>query len=464
MTYAEASALLTTHGQPHVLAHWKSLTAEAQSDLLKQIDSLDFAAIDAMKAMLARPTVKTSEPEPGSALSLSIAEHDAAASLGADALRLGKVGVILVAGGQGTRLGFDGPKGTYPIGPMSNASLFEIHARKIAALERRFDAKVPFYIMTSAANDADTRAFFGTHSNFGLSSDRVKFFIQGMLPALFPDGRLVMETSGRLFMSPDGHGGILQALRRTHMLNDMNKRGLETLFYFQVDNPLVEIADPVFIGLHRERQAQFSLKVCAKRDPAEGLGVIARHGQSGLTIVEYTELTQAQKEARTPSGDLRFKFGSVAIHVFALDFLTATAEAGLPLHTAHKKVPCFDDGRMIAPDKPNAFKFEKFIFDALPLAKRAVALEFDRAEEFSPVKNASGADSPNTTRLDMVRKFARWFEACGVIVPRNASGDPQFKIEIDPRYASCPEELRTRLPKGYTIQGDTWLKCLESGI
>jgi UDP-N-acetylglucosamine/UDP-N-acetylgalactosamine diphosphorylase len=447
-----------------VLTHWVTLKPEAQSDLLKQIDSLDFATIDAMKAMLARPAVKICEPEPGPALSLSIAERAAVASRGADALRQGKVGVILVAGGQGTRLGFAGPKGTYPIAPLSNASLFAIHARKIAALERRFDAKVPFYIMTSAANDADTRAFFRDHANFGLSPDRVMFFIQGMLPALFPDGRLVMETPGCLFMSPDGHGGILQALQRTKMLDDMKKRGLETLFYFQVDNPLVEIADPAFIGLHRERQAQFSVKVCAKRDPAEGLGVIARHGQSGLSIVEYTELTQAQKEARTPSGDLRFKFGSVAIHVFALDFLIATAEAGLPLHTAHKKVPCFDGGRMLEPDKPNAFKFEKFIFDALPLAERAVALEFDRAEEFSPVKNATGTDSPDTTRLDMARKFARWLEACGVIVPRNASGDPRFKIEIDPRYASCPEELRTRLPKGYTIQGDTWLNRLKSEI
>ncbi len=460
MTYEEAIALLTRHGQAHVLAHWDTLPAEARPVLLNQIESLDFTVIASMKAMLSQPPDKRDDPEPGPALTPTSEERVAAARLGADALRSGKVGVILVAGGQGTRLGFDGPKGTYPLAPLSNASLFEIHARKIAALEQRFNATVPFYVMTSEANDADTRAFFRDHNNFGLSADRVLFFIQGMLPALFPDGRLVMEAPGHLFMGPDGHGGILQALQRTHMLANMKERGLETLFYFQVDNPLIEIADPAFIGLHRERAAQFSLKVCAKRDPGEGIGVIVRHGQSGLSIVEYTELTEEQKRAVTPSGDLMFKYGSVAIHLFSLDFLIATAEAGLPLHKAHKKVPFFDGDRLIAPEKPNAFKFEKFIFDALPLAERALALEFDRADEFAPVKNATGADSPDTARRAMADKFARWFEACGVVVPRDAAGNPIHKIEIDPLYASNADELRRRLAKGFVITGDTYLTCL----
>lgn len=460
ITHADALARLTEHGQSHVLAHWNSLAPAEQALLLRQIESLDFSALAAMKALLADTgsAAHAAEPEPGAAVSLSGAELTKAVALGVEALRAGRVGVILVAGGQGTRLNFPGPKGAYAIGPLSDASLFEIHARKIAALERRFCASIPFYVMTSEANDAATRVFFQNHANFGLTADRVKFFVQGMLPALFPDGRLVLEAPGRLFMGPDGHGGILQALQQTGMLRDMRRRGLDTLFYFQVDNPLVEIADPAFIGLHRSRRAQFSLKVCAKRDPAEGLGVIVRRGEAGLSIVEYTELTPAQKEARTASGDLRFKFGSVAIHAFSLAFLAATAKAGLPLHKAHKKVPFFDGARTVSPEKPNAFKFEKFIFDALPLADRAMALEFDRAEEFSPVKNASGADSPETTRRDMIRKAARQLEACGVNVPRNSAGDPLHPIEIDPRYASCVEELSQRLPKGFAIRGDTWLR------
>jgi UDP-N-acetylglucosamine/UDP-N-acetylgalactosamine diphosphorylase len=461
MTYAEALAKLAAHGQEHVLAHWKTLHPDLQSDLLQQIDSLDFAVINAMKSLLAaREAAPATEldPEPGDALALTSAEQAAAAGLGTEAIRAGRVGVILVAGGQGTRLGFDGPKGTFGIGPLSDYSLFEIHARKIAALERRFGANIPFYIMTSRLNDAATRAFFRDHANFGLSQDRVLFFPQGMLPALFPDGRLVLEGPGRLFMGPDGHGGILQALQVTNMLRDMKRRGLDTLFYFQVDNPLVEIADPAFVGLHRERHIQFSLKVCAKRDPAEGLGVIARRGETGLRMVEYTELTEAQKQARTASGELLFKYGSVAIHLFSLDFLIATALAGLPLHTAHKKVPFFDGRRTVSPDKPNAFKFEKFIFDALPLADRALALEFDRTEEFSPVKNATGSDSPSTAKRDMSRKFARWLEACHVAVPLDADGGPLHRIEIDPRYASNVEELRKRIPKGFVVRGETWLR------
>jgi UDP-N-acetylglucosamine/UDP-N-acetylgalactosamine diphosphorylase len=460
MTYAEAFAKLAKQGQEHVLAYWKQLKPDEQSDLLLQIESLDFGVINAMKGLLeAKPAADPgADLEPGDAVIPTGAEHAAAASLGGKAIQASRVGVILVAGGQGTRLGFDGPKGTFAIGALSNASLFEIHARKIAALERRFGADVPFYIMTSQVNDDATRRFFQDHGYFGLSKDRVLFFTQGMLPALFPDGKLVLEGPGRLFMGPDGHGGILLALHRTGMLRDMKRRGLDTLFYFQVDNPLVEIADPIFIGLHRERKVQFSLKVCAKRDPDEGLGVIVKHGETGLMIVEYTELTQEQKQARTPEQELCFKYGSVAIHAFALDFLISTVQSGLPLHKAHKKVPFFDGTRMVNPEKPNAYKFEKFIFDALPLAQRAMALEFDRAEEFSPVKNAKGDDSPDTTRRDMTRKFARWLEACNVVVPRDAAGEPAVKIEIDPRYASNPEELAKRLPPNFKIKGDLWLR------
>jgi UDP-N-acetylglucosamine/UDP-N-acetylgalactosamine diphosphorylase len=459
MTHAEALALLTTHGQEHVLSFWKSLSAAEQADLLAQVASLDFQAIRSMRDLLeARNTAApAAEPQPGTALSPSESERRTAAAQGAAALKAGKVGVILVAGGQGTRLGFEGPKGTYSIGPLSGHSLFEIHVRKIAALERRFGGSIPLYVMTNQANDAATRTFFADHAHFGLPAHRIQFFSQGMMPALFPDGRLVLEAPGRLFMGPDGHGGILQALQRTGMLDDMKRRGLDTLFYFQVDNPLIEIADPAFVGLHREKRAQFSLKVCAKRDPGEGLGVIARHGEAGLQIVEYTELTEAQKQARASTGELLFKYGSVAIHLFSLEFLIATAQAGLPLHIAHKKVPYFD-GAQKTPEKPNAFKFEKFIFDALPLAERTLALVFDRTEEFSPVKNATGPDSPETTRRDMSRKFARWLDACGVAVPRLPSGDPSIKIEIDPRYASCPEELQRRLPKSFAIKGDVWLK------
>jgi UDP-N-acetylglucosamine/UDP-N-acetylgalactosamine diphosphorylase len=446
-----------------VLAFWKRLDAEQQGALLKQLGELDFDALGRIRALLATlgtpvEAVGTGDISPAPVVELAGAEEAAARTVGTEALRRGQVGVILVAGGQGTRLGYDGPKGTYALAPLSGASLFEIHARKILALQRRYGAAVPFYIMTSQANDADTRRFLAAHGHFGLDPAHVQCFPQGMLPAFWPDGRVVLEAPGRLFTAPDGHGGVLAALARTGMLADMRRRGLTTLFYFQVDNPMVDIAAPAFIGLHLRRGAEMSIKVCAKRDPSEGLGVAVERG-GRHTVVEYTELTEAQKQARRPDGELLFKYGSVAIHVFSLAFLERETSAGLPLHQAHKKVPyCDATGVTVKPAAANAYKFEKFIFDALPDAAQPLVLAFAREDEFAPVKNAEGSDSPATARAAMMEKAARWLAACGVTVPRDAAGRLAVKVEIDPAYAHDADELRARLPKGWAIAGDVWLK------
>ncbi|NQT94452.1 MAG: UDPGP type 1 family protein, partial [Lentisphaerae bacterium] len=382
---------------------------------------------------------------------------ETALAAGEQALRQGSVGVLLVAGGQGSRLGFDGPKGAFPVGPVSDASLFEIHCRKILALERKYGSRIPLYIMTSLANDEATRAFFEKNDSFGMLSDGVRFFTQGMWPALMPDGAMVMDSPDHIFMSPDGHGGLLQALLKNGMLDDMKERGIETLFYFQVDNPLVEVADPGFLGLHLRADAEMSVKVCAKRGPSEKLGVVVRK-EGRNAVVEYSELTDEEMTAKLPNGDLEYRFGSVAIHVFSREFLVREARSSLPIHLAHKKVAyCDESGSIVQPSEPNAFKFEKFIFDALPDAKRSVNVEFRREGEFSPVKNAEGEDSPATAQRDMIRKFASWLEACGVTVPRDAAGDPLYKIEIDPCYALGPEDLRDKLDPGLQIRGDLLL-------
>ncbi len=462
MTYEQAREVLQRLGQEHVLRFWSQLDQGGRAGLLKQIEELDLRTIERIRTLLGSPAAREDatahkDIQPAPVVSLRGGEEREPRRIGEQALREGKVGILLVAGGQGTRLGYDGPKGTYALGPVSGASLFEIHARKILALEKAYSAKVPFYIMTSEGNDADTRRFFQSCGYFGLDPERVKFFVQGTLPAFWPDGRMVLESPGRLFLAPDGHGGILTALDRTGMLADMERRGLTTLFYFQVDNPMVEIADPVFIGCHLKHGAEMSLKVCAKRDPAEGLGVVVlREGRQA--VVEYTELTDAQKQARRPDGELPFKFGSVAIHVFSLAFLRQEVAAGLPLHPAHKKVPyCDESGTTCKPDKSNACKFEKFIFDALPDASAALLLEFAREEEFAPVKNAEGEDSPATSRMAMMEKFARWFAAAGVRVPRDDAGRLTCRIEVDPVYAHSAETLQARLPAGFRIDGDVLL-------
>ena len=449
MIYDKAKKLLAGHNQSHLLRFWDKLDKAAQAALLKQIAALDFASIARMQALLKTKdaAAATGELQPAQVVELDAATRQRAVARGEAELRAGRVGAVLVAGGQGSRLGFDGPKGAYPIGPVSHAVLFNFHARKVLALSRRHHVRLPLYIMVSDTNHAATRACFEQHGWFGLPPADVFFFEQGMWPALDAEGKIVLDAPGHIFQSPDGHGGTLSALAASGALADMEKRGLRTVFYFQVDNPMVEVADPAFLGVHLNEQAEISVKVCAKRDPQEGLGVVVeRNGRCAM--VEYTELTDAQKSRRTASGDLYFKYGSVAIHVFSLPFLKQESRAALPLHVAHKKVPvCGDDGQTVSPSKPNAYKFEKFIFDVLPDAKKVVSLAFDRREEFSPVKNATGDDSPATTRRDLSAKWARWLKAVGVAVPEDEHGYPTQPIEIDPAFAIDPADLVVRLRK-----------------
>jgi UDP-N-acetylglucosamine/UDP-N-acetylgalactosamine diphosphorylase len=464
VSYNEAKTFLDQNDQSHVLQFWETLTGDQKARLLAQIDTLDSDAIALIRELLARidGDMKEEQSEccdmvPAEVIKLAGQTREDAVREGGQALRDGAVGVLLVAGGQGTRLGYDGPKGAFPIGPITGASLFEIHSRKILGLEQKYGASIPFYIMTSQANDVATRAFFAEKDFFGLSPKDVMFFTQGMWPAFWKDGHVIMDRNDHIFMSPDGHGGTLSALRKEGMLEDMRARGLKAVFYFQVDNPLVDIASPAFVGAHLQRNADVSVKVCAKRDPGEGLGVVVERAGTNA-IVEYTELTEQQKHEKTEDGQLRFLYGSVAIHVFSLDFLVKAAEMSLPLHQAHKKIPyCDEDGTCTTPDKPNGYKFEKFIFDVLPCAQKSLNVEFAREDEFSPVKNASGSDSPATAQRDMILKSVRWLEACGVEVPKDAAGHPRHRIEIDPCFATAPEDLCGKLESGFRITGDAML-------
>lgn len=450
MNVEDAWQLLEHEDQGHVLRFWDRLDFKERKQLLNQIGTLDLAMLRDMRAALKRHqaggAAAVDDPLPAEVVEMSATERAAAIPHGEESLRGGKVAALLVAGGQGSRLGFDGPKGAYPIGPVSNAVLFHFHARKILGLSRAYGTSIPFYVMTSEANDGATRECFAAHDWFGLAPGDVFFFQQGMCPALDDGGRIILDAPGHIFMSPDGHGGTLSALQDSGGLDDMRRRGIETVFYFQVDNPLVEIADPAFVGLHLMRGADLSLKLCAKRDPNEGLGMVVRGSDGRHAMIEYTELTAAQKERRREGGELYYKYGSVAIHIFQIDFLQREADAQLPLHVAHKKIAvCRDDGSVVTPNAPNGFKFEKFIFDALPHAETLLNVAFDRWEEFSPVKNATGADSPDSCRRDMIAKWGRWLAEAGVALPRDADGHPTVAVEIDPAYARNAAELKQRL-------------------
>lgn len=453
MQYEDAVKILSENGQSHLLKFWDQLNENQRQSLLDQIAGLDFAAIakmrKALEAHIGSKSVKASGSMTPAEVSVLEGEAaDAAERIGSFEIRNARVAALVVAGGQGSRLGYEGPKGCFPIGPITRESLFFFHARKILALSREWGAPVPFYVMTSTENDAPTRAFFEANNYFGLDKRDVFFFTQSMWPALDAQGRIILDRPDHIFLGPDGHGGTLSALERSGGLADMVRRGITSVFYFQVDNPLVNVADPAFIGFHKQNLADISVKVCAKRDPDEGLGVVVeRDGK--IEIVEYTEFTPEQKNERLPNGDLRFKYGSVAIHIFSVDFLMREALAGLPIHVAFKKVPSIDDaGRTVKPEKPNAYKFEKFIFDSLADAKVCTCLAFDRVDEFAPVKNAEGDDSSATCQAALEAKWARWLRECGVNVAVGPNGAPAVRIEIDPAFAHSAAALSKRLAEG----------------
>ena len=438
MNYQEAEKLLAKCSQEHVLKHWKKLNKKEREALLEQIATIDPKSVSRCREALGKGA-EVPDSSKGKAPKVAVLKGKKfaeARAVGEVELSEGRVAALLVAGGQGSRLGYDGPKGCYEIGPITNAPLFYFHARKILARSIRYGASIPFYVMTSEANNAATVQCFEENDYFGLNPDDVFFFTQGMWPGMSAEGKIILDQPGHIFMSPDGHGGLLAALKRSGAFADMKKRGIKSVFFFQVDNPLVEIADPAFIGYHVMNKSEYSLKLCAKRDPKEKVGMPMRFGDT-YRMVEYTEMTDEQCNRKDKSGKLYFLYGSPAIHVFDRAFLEREAARPMPLHLAFKKIPYVDEkGALVKPSEPNGYKFEKFIFDILPNAKTATFLAFDPKDEFSPVKNAEGADSPASCKADMQAKWRSWLKECGVTV------DESVPVEIDPVYALDAEDLK----------------------
>ena len=437
MNYAEAEKMLKGCGQEHVLAYWKKLNAKERKALLEQVAKIEPKSVKYCQEALKKggDKVDSSKGKAPKVAELKGAALKKAIAAGEKELRAGRVAALLVAGGQGSRLGYDGPKGCYSIGPITGAPLFYFHARKILARSIRYGASIPWYIMTSEANNAATMKCFEENDYFGLNPDDVFFFTQGMWPGMTADGKIILDQPGHVFMSPDGHGGLLAALKRSGALADMKARGIRSVSFFQVDNPLVEVADPAFIGYHVLEKSEYTLKLCAKRDPFEKVGMPMLIGKS-YRMVEYSEMTKEQC-LRKQGGKLYYLYGSPAIHVFDRAFLDREAAKAMPIHLAFKKIPTVVDGNVVKPTEPNGYKFEKFIFDILPNAKRAAFLAFDQKNEFSPVKNAEGSDSPATCKADMQAKWARWFAEIGVKVPAD------LPLEIDPVYALDAGDLKS---------------------
>ncbi|XP_040915403.1 UDP-N-acetylhexosamine pyrophosphorylase-like protein 1 [Toxotes jaculatrix] len=472
-------------GQSHVLHFWPELCEEDRDSFLRELSQLDLKGLrdhceEAAKAAASPTDILDQHLEPlppqsiGSVRksdqeSLAAWEHEGLLQISKD-----RVGVLLLAGGQGTRLGVQYPKGMYNVGLPSSKTLYQIQAERIRKIQELVDVKhgskctVPWYIMTSEFTLAPTEKFFKDNNYFGLEPSNIMMFEQRMIPAVTFDGKVILQGKGKIAMAPDGNGGLYQALVDNMVLEDMKKRGVEYLHVYCVDNILVKMADPVFIGFCVSKGADCGAKVVEKAYPAEPVGVVCRvRGVS--QVVEYSEIQPETAELRGPGGELVYSAGNICNHFFTRDFLQDVAQkfkSQLKQHVAIKKVPFVDtQGNQVKPTKPNGIKMEKFVFDVFSFSSKFVVFEVVREDEFSPLKNADGAatDSPTTARNSLLAQHCRWAVAAGAklldehgndLLPTTASVSAADKgpaqCEISPLVSYFGEGLEPLL-KGKTL-------------
>jgi UDP-N-acetylglucosamine/UDP-N-acetylgalactosamine diphosphorylase len=447
------------------LEGWDRLADAERAELLSEIEAIAWDRVAPLieshvRRKPAEETLENVEPAPVfpalPASSEQAAQYREAVASGVQHLRDGRVSAFTVAGGQGTRLGFEGPKGCVPVTPVRGKSLFQLFAETVGAARERYGAAIRWYIMTSPANHADTLAFFEENAHFGLPREDVVAFPQGMLPSFDFEGRLLRIDPHRLALSPDGHGGSLRALSSSGALADMQQRGIDIISYFQVDNPLVKPFDPLFIGLHAREGSEMSSKVVRKAHDLEKVGNLCVHN-GRLQVIEYSDFPDELARATGSDGARVFDFGNIAIHLLDVGFAASLggADHELPYHRAEKRVNVnvnalsADVGHPGPPSgELNAVKLETFIFDAIPLAADPILLEVERSEEFSPVKNPDSAstDSAAIAGRDQLRRAAAWLEAAGAEIPREAGGEPLARVEIAASYAlgkaDIPESVR----------------------
>jgi len=434
-------------GQGQVFAYFDQLDSAGQARLLSDAAEVDLAEIAELNETLLGSKGGVADfsdlaPAPYEPLPENGGDARAwqkARVAGEEALRSGRVAAFTVAGGQGTRLGYDGPKGTFPVTPIQQKTLFQVFAEKLLAAGTRYGKPLHWFIMTSLQNHEATERFFQEHRFFGLSPDHVHFFKQGRMPAVDFEGKILLESRDAIAMSPDGHGGSLRALDRSGALDLMEREGIEALSYFQVDNPLVRCIDASFIGWHFLKHSEMSSKMVPKAYAGEKVGHFCQQGDR-LVVVEYSDLPKAMQEETDDDGGLRFNAGSIAIHILDREFIRRMARSSsdqesLSFHRADKKVATIDaEGQPVKPTEANGVKFELFVFDALPFARNPIVIETGRSDDFSPVKNAEGVDSPLTSREDQLRQFARWVRAAGVAIETDDTGLPSIEIEVAPTF------------------------------
>ena len=424
---------LETAGQEWLVGHAETLGEQGRTRLCKQLASLDLDLVVRVRAGegLAEAPEGTLGPLPcvaGTARSQNTPEADS----GREALRAGRVGFVVLAGGQASRLRYNGPKGEFPIGPHSDRSLFRILIERVMRGGRDAGIMPRLALTTSSTTDAAIRRFFEEHDCFGYPRDLIRFACQGQIPALDEQGLFLLAERDRVFTNPDGHGGALQALETNGLLAEWQEAGIDLVSVCQIDNPLLRVVDPDFIGRVVAGRAPIATKIVVKTEPAERVGVVASIG-GRPALVEYSDISDADSERRDEDGQLTYRLGSIAAHAFRLDFLRTELPRSLPLHVAHKEIPCVDgDGE--ADTRPGT-KYERFLFDLFPRADEIVVCEVERAREFAPLKNFEGVHSPTDVRRQMDAEYRRWYAEADKTPP------DQTLLELSPLDAVGPGDV-----------------------
>lgn len=398
MDYIQAEKLLREHGQEHVLRFYDKLSDREKKNLLGQIASIDWRIFEVLSA--SDVMANRGKFEPLGALTVEEIEKrkQEFELAGTNALAAQKVGAVLLAGGQGTRLGLDKPKGMLNVGVNKTLYLFEAHIKWLLHIKDICGKFVPLYVMTSDINNADTVAFFKEHDYFGYDKDYIKFFIQEMTPAVDYNGKIYMSDKGSIALSPNGNGGWFRSMIRAELVDEMKEKGIEYLSAFSVDNVLQKINDPAFVGATVLSGADIGAKVVRKADEREKVGVLCLE-DGKPSIVEYYEMTDEMAELKDENGRLAYAFGVILNYMFKLDKLIELAGKDMPLHIVKKKIPYIDEnGEKISPDEPNGYKFETLILDMVHLMDSCLSYEVVREKEFAPIKNRTGVDSLESAR------------------------------------------------------------------
>ena len=406
----EVKATLKKYGQEHLLNHYETLDDAHKQKLLDEIKSIDFELINS----LYQNAEKTQDNEGDVITPIDYLDkyklndqYKYYENLGKKAIKEGKLAVVTMAGGQGTRLGHNGPKGTYDIGLDSHKSLFELLCDGIKEEAKKYDVTIPWFIMTSRENNKETVDFFEKHKYFGYQKDKnLFFFIQGELPMVDTEGKILIGEDGLIKLAADGHGGIYESLVKTGMTKKMREMGVEWVFIGGVDNCLVKMVDPVLMGVAIDKNVTVACKSVVKANPQEKVGVFCkRNGKPN--VIEYTEITDEMAEARDEDGELLYGESHILCNLFSVGAIERMGAEPLPYHVAFKKASYLDkDGKIVKPDSPNAYKFEAFLFDAFGEVDEMAVLRVKREEEFAPVKNAdsAGVDCPKTAK-ELYEKF-----------------------------------------------------------